>query len=674
MKLYPAFISRLVLLTCCYLSYIFLLAVACSGPGAESDPRKEALDSLYGRAADSMEQNPAYARGVLQRAIELSTDSMDYYRIYSGLLQTYIRVNNYDTGYVMAKRLIRFCDSQESSKLLNSLRTEGFNYLGICHGQMHHVDSAIYYYRLAVQHVLHSDKPSRMPDIYINLADIYLQRADYVNGVYCYRRALAVSDSMGIMHTQRFPVYFGLGQAYFGLGDYDLADTYFSSAEQELEGRTLTEKFTFCNNRGNYYYYKGDYSAALPWFQRARALVLPGGYQFHINLCEGNLGDIHCKLNQFDSAHYYLDRSYTYFKSINHYVFMYYIATVNAELALKQGNSDLAHRWLQRYSSHQGVDPQIVSLRNKFLQEYYHTTGNYAMAYRFLQQNNQIADSVSSERVRGRVAELDMRYKQDTALFRKNMLIQEQQSDLEYLRLAKIFWISVFCVFVGAALFIYMYLRKKNDLLRLKHLNQVSKLRMESLRNRVSPHFIFNVLNHEVIAEDNGASRMELRGLVKLLRHSLEVTETLCVPLAKELDFVRTYIGIEQGSLGDGFILKWEIDTNVDCQSIMLPSMIIQIPVENAIKHALRGKDGEKILHIAVANRNGGIFVLVADNGRGYMQTPPDRKGTGTGLKVIYQTIELLNARNKNKIEFSVSTDNGTRVEMYIPRDYSYEL
>ena len=118
-------------------------------------------------------------------------------------------------------------------------------------------------------------------------------------------------------------------------------------------------------------------------------------------------------------------------------------------------------------------------------------------------------------------------------------------------------------------------------------------VRMENIRNRVSPHFIFNVLNREINSHSNGYSE-NMRQLVKLMRRNLELTEHLCVTLDEELDFVHTYIDLERKSMGDTFALSLHVDKTIDLTREILPSMMIQIPVENAIKHALREKQGKK--------------------------------------------------------------------------------
>ena len=82
-----------------------------------------------------------------------------------------------------------------------------------------------------------------------------------------------------------------------------------------------------------------------------------------------------------------------------------------------------------------------------------------------------------------------------------------------------------------------------------------------------------------------------MRGLVKLMRRNLELTEQLCVTMAEELDFVNTFINLEREALGDSFILSTSIDAAIHLDQEILPSMMIQIPVENSVKHALRGKE-----------------------------------------------------------------------------------
>lgn len=122
-----------------------------------------------------------------------------------------------------------------------------------------------------------------------------------------------------------------------------------------------------------------------------------------------------------------------------------------------------------------------------------------------------------------------------------------------------------------------------------------------------------------------------------------------------------------------------EVGEDVDTNQLLLPSMLIQIPVENAIKHALRGKEGERCLWIDVHRSGTYICVRITDNGGGFKLNSANR-GTGTGMKVIMQTIQILNAKNKEMIETTVHNiplpdgETGCEVSFHLPLNYDYSV
>ena len=258
------------------------------------------------------------------------------------------------------------------------------------------------------------------------------------------------------------------------------------------------------------------------------------------------------------------------------------------------------------------------------------------------------------------------------------MQIQRQAGEVKALKLSVYIWVLVCVLLVAGTGGIIWYMRKKREFLRERFFRQINRVRMENLRSRISPHFTFNVLGRE-INQFTGSEDVKnnLLELVKYLRRSLELTEKLSVSLQDELDFVRSYINLERGRVGEDFTATVTVEEGLDASRVMIPSMIIQIPVENAIKHGLVGKDGEKV---HVSHEKNGICITICDNGRGYLpHVTSATRGTGTGLKVLYQTIQLLNTKNKSdKIRFEITNRNsgqtGTLVSVYIPFRFSYDL
>lgn len=107
--------------------------------------------------------------------------------------------------------------------------------------------------------------------------------------------------------------------------------------------------------------------------------------------------------------------------------------------------------------------------------------------------------------------------------------------------------------------------------------------------------------------------------------------------------------------------------------------MLLQIPVENAIKHGLRGKEGRKYLDIRIHRHADEIELFIRDNGGGY-RLGSGSSGTGTGMKVIIRTLQLLNAYNNRPIVMRIDNvemeahETGCEVYFRLPLDYSYEL
>lgn len=640
------------------------------------------VDSLERVAMDSLFRNPQVSHAAIDEALTLSEDSFRFYKLLAAKSQVYFGNSSYDSGFYLNRSVLGFCDRMPLSPRIHALRGILQNTVGNYYSFLGRTDSALLCYTKACDEIQQSDIPGKIPDIYINMGDIHARMGAYDQRANYFRQALSVSDSLGILDRMAFPIYYGLGETYMELRDFEQSDRFYRLAESQLEERNLNEKFTFCNSRGNYYYFKEEYEKALPWFLKAREVVLPTQMDFYVNVCEINLGEIYLCLNRLDSARFYLDRGFQYFFTYQNKTALYHLTTLKASLALKEGHTGLAFQLLNSYMDTVGIDPRMTGIRSKNLQRYYAAIGDYRQAYRYQEENMAIENTFRGERTQMRVADIDMRYRQDTTLIKREAVIREQSNRMERLELSRWVWGLLFVILLIAACLTYVYIRRKRDVQWQRYINQVTKLKMESIRNRVSPHFIFNVLNREISSEAEGSSRRtQLSALVELLRGSLEITERLSVSLREELRFVRTYLELQSKSLGLGFAVEWKVDSGLDLDHIYLPAMLIQIPVENAVKYGLKAVKGERRLLISVEATNKGTEIRIEDNGPGYQPGlgAADSNGTGTGMKVLYRTTQLLNMKNKEKITFSIRSKEGeegtgTIFTFFIPENYNYTL
>ena len=640
------------------------------------------IDSLEVRAQDSLFSNLPYSRSLLRNAMRQAQDSMSYYRLMGLYGKTFFISSDFDSILYYNRPVKEYDKRAAACPRWNDVLSDVYNIEGNVWMQLNQPDSAVAYYEKSYAYRLKGDKAHLLSDICMNLADAHLHRGELAHTASYYRRALFICDSLHLSEHSKFPVYCGLGQTYMDLRDFDLSNHYYELAGQFFDEMTVSEKWVYLNNRGNHYYYKKDYQEALVYMRQAAELIADYPQMvFESNLSKVNLGDLYLLTNRLDSAENNLNEGYRYFSEIKNNSAMHYIETLMIELSLKKGNIARAREMIARTASTGHVDANMLTIRNQYLQHYYEKAGDYRNAYEYLKRDYQLNDSIRSERIRTRVAELDMRYRQDTIVLRKEMQIQRQAGEVRVLKLSMYIWVLVCLLLAAGTVVIIWYMRKKREFLRERFFQQINRVRMENLRGRISPHFTFNVLGRE-INQFNGSEEVKnnLMELVKYLRRSLELTEKLSVSLQDELDFVQSYICLESGRVGEDFTVSVVVEEGLDAKSIMIPSMIVQIPVENAIKHGLAGKDDEKELTIRISREGKGVRIVICDNGRGYLpQVASSTRGTGTGLKVLYQTIQLLNTKNKNeKIRFNIDNRNdgqtGTQVSVFIPFHFSYDL
>ena len=665
-----------------YIYWILVLVFlgACA-PGDEEDVYTEmrAFEDFSRINGDSVAIVPRKVRLKALQKMEEAKDSLVKYNYLAMTLKTYLITSQLDSAQIVIQQIHDFIERQHSSSQMADLESECFNMKGNIFARVGNMDSAEICFRKAYELRMRGTRIEVVPDILMNLADANNRLGKLDIGAAWYRRALLMCDSLHIASTKKPPIYYGLAQVYVTMRDFEQCDYYYNLAGESYDSMLPYEKYIYLNNRGTSYYYREDYQTAIKYFQKVIDLV--EGYadmSFELNLGRLNLGDCYLQLNMVDLAVKYINECQLFFEEMGVSTALYYIDTQKIELALLQKDFQEARRLLSESVVPPGIDPDMVHIRNKYLQQFYEETGNYKRAYHYLQRNNQLDDSIRNERVRMRTADLTLRYQQDSTLIAHRVLLQEQKNKVLVLRQTQFVVFAVAVVSILTAVFLYLYSKKKRALLLARNHRTVSTLRLENIRNRLSPHFIFNMLNREM-AERNVEEKQELSSLVKLMRRNLELAEQLCVTLAEELDFVKTYINLERRSLGPDFHSELKIEKDVQPEQIRIPSMMIQIPVENAVKHALREKEGERNLWVSVCRRGNGICIKITDNGGGYRPDSRNR-GTGTGMKVIMQTIQILNNKNKEAIDVSVhnvslqSGEMGCEVTFWLPDNYDYRI
>lgn len=496
--------------------------------------------------------------------------------------------------------------------------------------------------------LLNSNSKHNLPKTCANMADAYMLCNDLPNAAKWYRRALFLVDSLELPQKENITLYMGLAQIYLTLRNYSKAKFYNDQTEPHVKEMSPSMQAYYVNNLGNYYYFQGDYKNALQTFLRMKKLLEQHGMvrTFDMYLCKINLADVYLNLGKLNDATAMLDDVEPYFRAHGDNTSIYYCNTIRFGIAVRAGRMHEAERLMADKTDDSLIPYTLVNIRNKYKRRYYELTGDYSKAYALLNRSIAYNDSIEQNLSNMRSAEILSRFTTDTLQLHHDLAIEHKNAEIQSIKFTSTLAISIAVTSILLLILWYLYLRKRRFKIQLRMMS----LKLDNVRNRISPHFMFNVLNNRIIKSDVKESN-ELTELAQLIRANLDMSSTLGVELQKELEFVQQYVRVESYLMGDDFHFNIDIAPDVDASSVRIPSMFIQILTENAIKHALRNKEGIKLLSITVRREQHNTVIRVTDNGPGFNPATLRRK---TGMNIISQTIAVINVRNKVKIRFAI--------------------
>lgn len=200
-------------------------------------------------------------------------------------------------------------------------------------------------------------------------------------------------------------------------------------------------------------------------------------------------------------------------------------------------------------------------------------------------------------------------------------------------------WIPAYwmLLFVAYALDFYeRYHRRTLDAAQLEM--QLVQAQLQALKMQLQPHFLFNTLNAIATLIDD-EPRMAQRMTAKLgefLRLVLDNTDEHQVTLAQELHFAQLYLEMEQIRFSDRLSITYQLAP--DTLPALVPNLLLQPLIENAVKHGLTAASGAGAIHIQADQQDGRLVLQVSDNGRGSDQA----NSRGIGLRNSEERLRAL--------------------------------
>lgn len=229
---------------------------------------------------------------------------------------------------------------------------------------------------------------------------------------------------------------------------------------------------------------------------------------------------------------------------------------------------------------------------------------------------------------------------------------------LFYLLLGSIFVLLVFAFYI-------------NRILKLKQENQLQtklvELERSALLAQMNPHFIFNCLNsiqNFIISNEKDRAMEFLAQFAKMIRQNLSASADAKINLDKEISMLENYLQLEQLRFSNKFTYRINVEDTIDLYETVIPPLLIQPIVENAVLHGVQGLEQGEIkidFNIEAAH----LVVTVVDNGGGIKEHKPRHRSFGKSI--TEKRLDFINGiKNKDVHLKTDSSSSGTTVELRI--------
>jgi len=234
-------------------------------------------------------------------------------------------------------------------------------------------------------------------------------------------------------------------------------------------------------------------------------------------------------------------------------------------------------------------------------------------------------------------------------------------------------------IYLLSVLFVWLIQRIREKQLneRYELQNQLRTMEIKSLRMQMDPHFMFNTFNSMALLLKNGNGEEAFDAFMKftrMVRLNFDFSDQFTRQLSEELEIVRQYLELNKLRFKEKLEFSIEVSGEVP-QNMLIPKMMLQIHVENALKHGLARLEKTGIIQITIVREGNEIRVTIEDNGIGRQKAAQINPGsTRQGLKMLQAMYDRLNQQIKTKVVQKITDlkdENqdpaGTRVDIRIP-------
>lgn len=605
-------------------------------------------------------------------------------------------------------------ESADKKRIANAL-----NSIGLIYEANNNYTKALEYYSNAILASKKAGDQQLIAQSLHNIGNIYESQGDYTKALDYFERALKVKEEIGDKKNIALTLN-NIGLVYQAKGDYSKAlELYFKVLKTCGEFGKQQSTANALLNIGNIYYAQLEDQQALNYYERSLQVAqeISGGgkiiaglyinianvylhknaskkalnYYFKALQIGKQIGEKECIANSLQGIGYiYLnEKKWTnaleyYQKSLQVYEAIGYkkeIATTCCNIGLIYSEQNkyqdaLVYQKKGLKLAKEVGNIELIKNAEKLLSELYEQQNNTADALIHYKEYISMHDSMFNETKSKQIAEIQTKYetdkkKKEIELLSKEKIINKAQLQLRNLILGVSVLLFVL-LFV-----IYSRYRIKRQLVIEKQLIETEQ---KLLRLQMNPHFIFNALTAVqgfINSDKRNEAGVYLAKISRLIRAILENSREEYVSFKKEIQSLENYLSINQLLMDNELGYKIEIDDEIEKETTLIPPMLAQPFIENALKHGLQAKQDKGLIVIRFKNNKQTLLFEVEDNGIGLIKSEKkqeDKHHQSLATTITKERLSNLLKVSVNNIQINVNelknTDGltlGTKTSFEIP-------
>jgi Tfp pilus assembly protein PilF len=424
-----------------------------------------------------------------------------------------------------------------------------------------------------------------------------------------------------------------LGEVQYAIFNYDDASYYFSQSKETAE-RIHDKRLVGLakTDLGLLYFARKEFPRAIQLLRDAIKILQKYNDEDGLGLAHMHLGNVYREEGKYDEALRYFNKALVYFESSANRAEIASVYHLVGTVFEKQGKYENALNYLNR----------AVEIRLQFgfkgsvypsyreIAEVYKKTGNMKLANHYLEVYSNYSDSARTVEVSAKIAEISELYRAEQrerliAMQQDSIELQRKEKDLTSAQLENTELRSSFqtYVIIGfilllilAVVIFYNQWKQRN----IKQLQREAEMSQVLLRSQMNPHFVFNamsVIQSYIYENDTKNSTKFLVNFSKLMRLILENSSKEFIPILTEIDILTKYLETQKLRFGDRFEYEVAMDDLLLEEELVIPPMITQPFIENAIEHGQLHTVEGGFIRVKFSKVSDMLNVVIEDNGIG---------------------------------------------------------